>query len=262
MEISKLFNVEGKVVLVTGGARGIGLYITQGFVANGAKVYVTSRSADVCQKVAEELTKKGPGKCIALPGEDLSTQAATLSVAKELGKLESKLHVLVNNSGASWGEPFEEYSEKGFDKVMDLNLKGVFFLIQSLFPLLLAASEGPENPARVINVGSSSGVVPQPFPTYAYDASKAALHHLTRKLGAELGPKGVTVNCIAPGYVPSKMSKGLLTYHEESALVDLRPGKPTDMAGVALFLASDAGSWLNGSIISADGGMVLRASKF
>lgn len=261
MEVSKLFSVQGKVALVTGGGRGIGLYIAQGLVSNGATVYITSRGYEACKKTAEQLTKAGPGKCIALPAEDLSTQAAAVSVATELAKHEKKLHILVNNSGTTWGAPFEKYEEKGWDKVLALNVKGVFCMIQALLPMLEAASE-KGNPARVINVGSTAGIFPQPVPTYAYDASKAALHHLTLKLAAELGLRGIAVNAIAPGFVPSKMSNQLLTYGNGETFNDLtslgRIGTPNDMAGVVLFLASEAGSWVDGAIIPVDGGQTVR----
>eukprot|EP00026_Physarum_polycephalum_P006488 Phypoly_transcript_06532.p1 GENE.Phypoly_transcript_06532~~Phypoly_transcript_06532.p1 ORF type:complete len:267 (+),score=51.27 Phypoly_transcript_06532:956-1756(+) len=261
MEVNKLFNVKGKVVLVTGGSRGIGLYIAQGFVANGAHVFIVSRNFETCKKTAEELTRAGPGKCTALKGDDLSTRDACVSVAKELAQHTQKLHVLVNNSGTSWGGPFEKYEEKGWDKVMALNVKGVFYLTQVLAPYLEAAAT-KEDPARVINVGSIAGLFPQKVPTYAYDLSKASVHHLTLKLAAELGPRGIAVNAIAPGFVPSKMSDQLLHYGDKdtfSGMTSLgRIGNPNDMAGVSLFLASQAGAWVTGAIIPVDGGSLVK----
>jgi NAD(P)-dependent dehydrogenase (short-subunit alcohol dehydrogenase family) len=257
MEIGKLFDVAGKQVLVTGGGRGIGLYIAQGFVANGAVVYITSRDHAACTATAAELTHKGPGKCIALPSVDISNAKECALLISHLQKYTDKLHVLVNNSGASWGEPFAKYSETGWDKVMDLNLKGLFFVTQATLPILQKAATN-EDPARIINIGSIFGIAPQQFPTYAYDISKAGVHHLTKKLATELGSgeKKITVNAIAPGVVPTKMSKGLTVYKSEGELLPIlnRTGTATDMAGAAIYLASRAGAWTTGAIISVDGG--------
>jgi len=256
MDIRKLFDVRGKVVLITGGGRGIGYYIAKGFVVNGATVYITSRDTAACNKVAQELTNSGsPGKCIALPSTDLSTVSACLDLVATLKQHTDKLHVLVNNSGVSWGEPLAKYSEKGWDKVMDVNVKGLFFLTRECVPLLEAAATDAD-PARIINIGSVAGLNPQPIPTFAYDTSKAAVHHLTRKLASELASKRITANVIAPGAVPSKMSNQLLTYVDEDALKGAlgRMGSPEDMAGAAIYLASAAGAWVTGAIIKVDGG--------
>jgi len=216
------------------------------------------------KKTAEQLTRAGPGKCIALQGDDLSTQAACVAVAIEFAKHEQKLHVLVNNSGTSWGAPFEKYEEKGWDKVMALNVKGVFYLTQALAPFLEAAGVKGD-PARVINVGSIAGLFPQPIPAYAYDLSKAAVHHLTVKLAAELGPRGISVNAIAPGFVPSKMSNQLLSYANEETFAAMtaigRIGNPNDMAGVVLFLSSQAGAWVTGTVIAVDGGQLVKPAS-
>ena len=208
--VTRLFGVKGKTILVTGGARGIGLMIAAGFVANGATVYIASRSADACETAARRLTAAGPGTCHALAA-DLGTETGCAALAAALKSREQALHVLVNNSGTSWGAPMATHDTKGWDKTYNLNVKGVFFLTRELLPLLDAAST-PTDPARVINIGSVAGIRPQVFPTFSYDVSKAAVHHLTRKLADELadrrseGGHAITVNAIAPGYVPSRMS--------------------------------------------------------
>ena len=188
-------------------------------------------------------------------------------LAAALSARESKLHVLINNSGTSWGEPFETHGSKGWDKVMELNLKTPFFLTRALLPLLDRAAS-PADPSRVIMIGSIAGLRPQPFPTFAYDCSKAALHHLSRKLADELadrtakGGSLVTVNVIAPGYVPSKMSAQLAEYssaEDTAARTPLkRMGNAADMAGAALFLSSAAGSWITGAVIPVDGGVTAK----
>lgn len=267
LSVGELFGVEGKTVLVTGGARGIGLMIAAGFVANGARVYIASRSKDACEAAAKQLTAEGPGTCVAL-SEDLSTEAGCVNLAKMFRAREERLHVLVNNSGTSWGAPLEKHSERGWDKVYALNVKGIFFLTRELLPALDAGSTTTD-PARVINIGSIAGERPQVFPTYAYDASKAAVHHITRKLADELadrrqkGGHAITVNAIAPGYVPSAMSDGLAMYKEseeiaKSGIPLRRKGAPQDMAGAALFLSSNAGAWITGTTVRVDGGFLAK----
>eukprot|EP01111_Echinosteliopsis_oligospora_P006454 TRINITY_DN20607_c0_g1_i1.p1 TRINITY_DN20607_c0_g1~~TRINITY_DN20607_c0_g1_i1.p1 ORF type:complete len:273 (+),score=93.75 TRINITY_DN20607_c0_g1_i1:43-861(+) len=259
MDLNTLFGVKGKNVLVSGGGRGIGLYIAQGFVVNGANVYITSRSTEDCKKAAAELSSLGGGKCIALEGVDLSNREACYKAADNLKKHITELHVLVNNSGTSWGGAYEEYAEKGWDKVMNVNVKAMFYLTQALTPLLEAASS-IDDPARIINIGSIAGVFPQAVPTYAYDLSKAAVHHLTVKLAAELGRRKITVNAIAPGFVPSKMSNQLLTYDSAENFAAKtaigRIGSPSDMAAACLYLASKGGSWVTGAVIVIDGGQL------
>jgi len=254
LKINDLFDVAGLNVLVTGGGRGIGLMIAAALVQNGANVFISSRDANTIERVASQLTKQGPGKCSAFAA-DLSSMTGINSVTSTLQSMNiDKLHVLVNNSGASWGEAIETFSENGWNKVMDLNVKSLFFLTQKLLPLLRASATS-ERPARIINIGSVVGFHHQKPPTYSYDASKAAVHALTKKLAEELGPQ-ITVNAIAPGFVLTKMSAGLpVSVKEISEQLPMkRTGGASDMAGVALMLASKAGAWMTGQIIAVDGG--------
>jgi NAD(P)-dependent dehydrogenase (short-subunit alcohol dehydrogenase family) len=258
LSINSMFSVKGKTALVTGGSAGIGRMIAEGFVKNGAKVYISSRKADVCDQVAKELTEHGPGECIAAPA-DLSSEEEAKRLAGEISGRESCLHILVNNAGMAWGAPLEEHGEKAWEKVLSLNVKGVFHLIRELAPLLKKAASD-NDPARVINIGSIDGLHVAPLDTFSYGASKAALHHLTRILGKKMGPDGITVNVIAPGYVHTNMTDWLVTSRgdEFRAKCPLgRLGETEDMAGVALFLASKAGAYINGEIIRVDGGTIL-----
>lgn len=262
-----LFGVAGKVVLVTGGARGIGLMIAEGFVRRGAKVYVSSRKREACEKAAARLSGLPgcSGSCIALP-EDVSADAGCKRLAAELARAEPRLHVLINNSGTSWGQPLLEYAEEGWGKVMALNVVAPFQLTRALLPLLDAASTATD-PARVVNIGSISGLRHQPFPTYAYDTSKAAVHSLTRKLAAELarrpGGAKISVNCVAPGYVPTSMSAQLSTYAAAEEVQETIPlgrwGEADDMAGACIFFCSKAGAWITGAVLPVDGGQLTTA---
>jgi NAD(P)-dependent dehydrogenase (short-subunit alcohol dehydrogenase family) len=249
-----LFSVEGKVALVTGGSRGIGLMIARGLVAHGARVYVSSRKADVCEAVAEELRKEG--QCIALPA-DVSGEAECVRLAAELSEREPALHLLVNNAGANWGAPLAEYPDSAWDKVLALNLKSVFHLTRALLPRLEKAAT-PDDPARVVNVGSIDGIHVPDLETYAYSSSKAAVHHLTRVLAKKLAPKRITVNAIAPGPFESRMMAATLERFGDHIVESCplkRIGTPEDMAGVVIYLASRAGAYVTGAVIPVDGGI-------
>ena len=262
--MKNLFSIEGKVALVTGGSRGIGEMIAAGFLANGAKVYISSRKADACSEAAERLVAAHGGECIPLPA-DLSGVAGADAVAAELGGRESRLDILVNNAGASWGAPIDEFPENGWDKVMDTNVKGVFFLTQKLLPLL-RASANAEDPARVINVGSIDGIKTPVFDTFSYGPSKAGVHHLTRVLAAHLVKEHILVNAIAPGPFPTWMLStgvgfgGAVDGQDWDAIGRTNPrgrvGTAEDIAGIAIFLASRAGAFTVGDVITCDGGLV------
>jgi len=258
---SDLFSIEGKVAVVTGGSRGIGLMIAEGLIDAGVRVYISSRKVEACEEVAVKLSQKG--ECISVPA-DLSNAEGVAHLTAEVSQREERLHILVNNAGATWGAPFEEFPEKGFDKTLDVNLKGVFLLTQALLPKLRAAASA-EDPARVINIGSVDGLrVPAPgMNNYAYSLSKAALHMFTRHLAADLGPEHIAVNAIAPGPFDSPMMAFVLddpeTRAEIAGSIPLRRiGHPDDMAGTTVFLCSRAGAYLNGAIISVDGGISAR----
>ena len=197
-----LFSIEGKVALITGGSRGIGEMIAAGFLSSGAKVYISSRKADVCNSTAERLSQEYGSECISLPS-DLSNLEGIASLVKELNSKEKHLDILINNAGAAWGAPLDEYPENGWDKVMDTNVKGVFFLTQKLLPLLRTGAK--IEPSRVVNIGSIDGLSAGAFENYAYGPSKAALHHLTRILAANLIKEKIIVNAIAPGPFPTWM---------------------------------------------------------
>ena len=260
MDISTLFSLSGKVALVTGGSRGIGLMITEGLLRAGATVYISSRKKGTCNDIAQRLSSLGP--CIALPA-DVSTIEGRTTLITELEQQSKPLNILVNNAGASWGAPYETYPESAFEKLFALNVSAAFFLTRDLTPLLQQTAV-PADPARVINIGSMDGLhVPQLIKTgtFAYSASKAAVHHLTRTLAVELGPKHITVNAIAPGFFESKMTAEVLKQHGDE-IVDACPlgriGQPEEMAGIAIYLASRAGAYTNGAIIQVDGGTLLN----
>jgi NAD(P)-dependent dehydrogenase (short-subunit alcohol dehydrogenase family) len=255
--MSDLFSIEGKTAVVTGGSRGIGLMIADAFVDAGARVYISSRKAEVCDAVADELSKRG--ECFSVPA-DLSTMEGVKQLADVVTDREDKLEILVNNAGAAWGAPIDEFPEAGWDKVMNLNVKGVFFLTQALLPLLRKAASD-DDPARVINIGSIDGLRVPVLQNYVYSASKAAVHMLTRHLAHHLVDERVTVNAIAPGPFPSKMTKFMFEMGEDVVAQNVplgRAGQPEDVAGTAIYLSSRAGAYLTGAIIPVDGGIATR----
>ncbi|HEY8080509.1 MAG TPA: SDR family oxidoreductase, partial [Acidimicrobiales bacterium] len=239
---------------VTGGSRGIGEMIARGFVEAGAKVYLSSRKIADLESLAEVLRAEG-GDVTAIPA-DLSTEPACAALAGEIESRESKLDILVNNAGATWGAPLEEFDEAAWERVLALNVKGVFFTTRYLLPLLQAASK-PDEPSRVINIGSIDGLQTPALETYSYSASKAAVHHLTRHLAKRLAPS-ITVNAIAPGPFPSKMMRTTLEAFGDQIAASApmkRIGRASDMAGAAIYLASPAASYVTGVVLPVDGGI-------
>ncbi len=253
--MTALFDVAGKTALVTGGSRGIGLMIARGFVEAGVRVVVSSRKADVCGAVAEELSTIG--ECRSMPA-DLSTEDECRRLAVAVRDVfGGSLDILVNNAGSTWGAPMDDFDDAAWDRVLDLNVKGVFHLTRFLRDAL-AASATPEDPARVINIGSVDGLHVPMLETYSYSASKAAVHHMTRVLAARLAPELITVNAIAPGPFESKMMAATLEAYGEEIRRSVplgRIGEPSDMAGTAIFLCSAAGRYLTGAVIPVDGGL-------
>jgi NAD(P)-dependent dehydrogenase (short-subunit alcohol dehydrogenase family) len=254
--IKDLFSLEGRVALVTGGSRGIGRMIAEGFLMQGAKVYISSRKADKCDAMAEELSKGG-GVCISLP-QDVSTVEGCRALAARLAEREPKLDILVNNAGAAWGATFEDFPESGWDKVLNLNLKSPFFLTQALHGTLKAAASA-ERPAKVVNIASIDGIRLNPQETYSYHASKSALIYLTRRLAARLISDHIVVSAIAPGAFASDMNRDARDHGEAVArrIPRRRIGTDEDMAAAAIYLASRAGDYVVGETIAVDGGVAL-----
>lgn len=253
VRVQDLFSLQGKVALITGGSRGIGLMIARGFLESGARVYISSRKKDVCDETARQLREAG--ECISVPA-DVSSASGCAALAKQIAAREQRLNILVNNAGAAWGGTLADYPESGWDKVFNTNVKSAFFLTRELLPLLEKAA-APADPARVINVGSIDGLKPPFLETYAYPPSKAAVHHMTRDLAVKLAGKYITVNAIAPGPFESQMTKWMLENFRdkfEQSCPLRRIGCPADMAGVAIYLASRAGAYVNGVVIPVDGG--------
>ncbi len=255
--VADLFSLRGKTALVTGGSRGIGLMIAGGLVEAGAKVYISSRKKAVCDRAAEALSSLG--SCISLPA-DISTEAGWTALVDELKSREPALHILINNAGTNWGAEVDEFPAEAFDKVLSLNVKSIFMLTRDLLPLLEAAGSA-EDPARVINIGSIDGFKVPFVNNFSYSASKAAVHQMTRVLAVQLGGRHITVNAIAPGPFESKMTEWMLDKYRDR-IVEACPlgriGAPPDMAGTAIFLASRAGAYLNGTVIPVDGGLSCR----
>ena len=253
--LNDLFGVSGKRVLITGGSRGIGYAMAEGFLRAGAKVYISSRDAAACNEAVAALQPFG--HCVALPS-NVATAEGRMQLVEQLRAHEAALDVLINNAGALWAAPLAEYPESGWDKVYDLNVKGVFFLIQALLPMLEAAAT-PTDPARIINVGSINALRIPAHETYAYSSSKAAVHHLTRHLAAQVASRSITANVIAPGLFPSKLLAADIKRKGEEVLVAPIPLKrltgDLDMVAAAVYLASKAGSYLTGVVLPVDGGL-------
>lgn len=254
MRAKDLFDVSGKIALVTGGSRGIGEMIAEGFVRNGVKTYISSRKGGDCDQTAERLSSTG--ECVSIPA-DLSRMEGIRCLADEIGEREKSLHILVNNAGAAWGARIEDFPESGWDKVMTINLKTPFFLTRALLPLLEKAATH-EDPARVINIGSIDGLHVNQLPTFSYGPSKAGIHHLTRILAAHLVSRHINVNAIAPGPFPSKMMAHTLKTAGDELIKRVprkRIGEAADMAGAAIYLASRASSYVTGIVLPVDGGV-------
>ena len=255
MNTNELFSLAGRIALVTGGSRGIGRMIAEGFLAQGAKrVYISARKAEACKATAAELSKLG--ECISIPA-DVSTVEGARALAAEIAKREPHLDILVNNAGAAWAAPFDEFPESGWDKVVDLNLKAPFFLTQALAPQLRAAAKS--RPAKVINIASIDGISVNPWETYSYAGSKAGLIHLTKRMSLRLIRDNIVVSAIAPGAFRSDMNKDARDNTDAVAkrVPAGRVGEDEDMAGAAIYLASRAGDYVVGETLVVDGGVTL-----
>jgi len=251
--MQELFSVQGKKALVTGGSRGIGYMIAEGLLQAGVEVFISSRKADACEEAARELGRFGTVQAFA---RDLSQESECRSLVAQVAEHTDAIDILVNNAGATWGAPLEEYPESGWDRVMDLNVKGLFNMTRFLRPMLDKAAT-PEDPARVINVSSMDATVVPLFGNFAYSASKAAVNQLTAHLAAELAPT-ILVNAVAPGPFPTKMTAGILRDHGDQLRGMTRVGRlgrPEDIAGAVIYLASRASNYVTGAVIPVDGGI-------
>ncbi len=252
MDTSRLFSLQGRTALITGGSRGIGRMIAEGFLAQGARVYISARKAAACDQTAKELSAFG--HCVSLPA-DVSTVEGAKGLADAYAGHEATLDILVNNAGAAWGAPYDEFPESGWDKVVDLNLKAPFFLTQALTPMLRKAAI--DHLAKVINIASIDGISVNPQETYSYAASKAGLIQLTRRMALRLAQDRIVVSAIAPGAFASDMNKDARDHGDEvkARIPAGRIGTPEDMAGAAIYLASRAGDYVMGSTLVVDGGV-------
>jgi len=252
MDTTQLFSLKGRTALITGGSRGIGRMIAEGFLAQGARVYISARKAAACDETAKELSAFG--HCVSLPA-DVSTLEGAQALVDAYAKHEGSLDILVNNAGAAWGAPYEEFPESGWDKVVDLNLKTPFFLTKALTPMLKKAAT--DHLAKVINIASIDGISVNPQETYSYAASKAGLIQLTRRMALRLAQDRIAVSAIAPGAFASDMNKDARDHGDEvkGRIPAGRIGTPEDMAGAAIYLASRAGDYVMGSTLVVDGGV-------
>jgi NAD(P)-dependent dehydrogenase (short-subunit alcohol dehydrogenase family) len=257
MDAASLFSLEGRVALVTGGSRGIGRMITEGFLAQGARVYIAARDAQACDATARELGEA----CRSLPA-DLSSLQGVQALAAAFRARERTLDILVNNAGAAWGAPFDAFPEQGWDKVFNLNVKAPFFLTQALHAQLKASARA-ERPAKVICIGSVNGLAVSSWETYSYHASKAALHHLARRMAARLIADHIVVNAIAPGAFPSKMNRAARERPEDygASIPARRVGRAEDMAAAAIYLAGRSGDYVVGEVLTVDGGMTFADAR-
>lgn len=257
MDLGSLFGLDGRIALVTGGSRGIGKMIVEGFLAAGcARVYISARKVPQVEEAVADFDTRYPGKVVGLPF-DLSTVAGCQALATEIAAREERLDILVNNAGSAWGVPFEEFPESGWDKVMDLNVKSPFFLTQALHGLLKAGGAGG-HPAKVINIGSIDGMRLNPWETYSYHASKAAVLWLTKRMAARLVSDNIVVTAIAPGAFASDMNKAARDHGDSVAtrIPARRVGEAEDMAAAAIYLSSRAGDYVIGETLTVDGGLV------
>ena len=252
MDTTQLFSLKGRTALITGGSRGIGRMIAEGYLAQGARVYISARKAAACDQTAKELSAFG--HCVSLPA-DVSTLEGAQALVDAYAKHEGSLDILVNNAGAAWGAPYEEFPESGWDKVVDLNLKTPFFLTKALTPMLKKAAT--DHLAKVINIASIDGISINPQETYSYAASKAGLIQLTRRMALRLAQDRIVVSAIAPGAFASDMNKVARDHGDEikGRIPAGRIGVPEDMAGAAIYLASRAGDYVMGSTLVVDGGV-------
>jgi len=264
LSISALFSLQGKSALVTGGSSGIGLMMVEGLLRNGVKVYMVSRSEKRCLEAMQGL--QGLGECTAIAADINEPEARARVLARITEELPNGLDILVNNAGSNWGAPMQDYPDAAFDKLMKTNVSSVFALTRDLLPSLLLGAKS-NGAASVVNIGSMDGLqvpVVQRVPTFAYSASKAALHHLTRALAVELGPQGITVNAIAPGFFESKMTNYVMSQFRQDIEDDCplgRIGAAQDIVGALLFLCSPAGAYVNGVVLPVDGGTSISKGK-
>ncbi|NMG41675.1 SDR family oxidoreductase [Chelativorans sp. ZYF759] len=257
--MTDLFDISGKVAVVTGGANGLGRMIAEGLVDAGATVYITSRKQADAEGAAEQMFARGRGRCIGLTA-DLSTPEAAADLARVVSEREPKVHILVNNAGRTWGAPLESFPDKAWPGVLAVNVQTPFTLVRELLPALRNAANA-DDPARIINIGSVAGAAAERLSAYSYAASKAAIHHLSKVLAADLASDSITVNALLPGYFPTQMTSHIRAEEEKlSELIERVPlgrlGSAADIAGACIFLASKAGAYVTGTQLSVDGGML------